>query len=149
MAVWFRKLPVPRLLQLWLSPFSPLRLSLEGLPTSAKAVKATLQSPSTRILDHSATFLVFQSLRPWSLGKRNLMYWALIGGATTFLVLVLDVYMVPSTRLDKKGYNSSHFIGNVEGGLLQFLDENDRLFQMGTFSATEGLYWTVNHLKLM
>ena len=65
------------------------------------------------------------------------------------MVLVLDVYIVPSTRLDKKGYNSSHFIGNVEGGLLQFLDENDRLFQMGTFSATEGLYWTVNHLKLM
>ena len=33
-------------------------------PTSAQAVKATLQSPSTRILDHSATFLVFQSPRP-------------------------------------------------------------------------------------
>lgn len=76
--------------------FHPFRLSLEGLPTSAQAVKATLQSPSRRILDYSATFLVFQSPRPWSLGKRNLMYWALIGGAAPFLVLVLDVwYPVP------------------------------------------------------
>ena len=29
--------------------------------------------------------------------------------------------------------------------LLQFSDENYRFFQIGTFLATEGLYWTVNH----
>ena len=29
-------------------------------------------------------------------------------------------------------------------GLPQFLDENDRLFQAGSFLAAEGLYWTVN-----
>ena len=30
-------------------------------------------------------------------------------------------------------------------GLPQFLDENDRLFQAGSFLAAEGLYWTVNN----